>query len=114
MSSLPIACSLTASDLAAVQERYRAAASQYQATVRISDDHAHISLAGDKAALGELLNEMIERESACCPFLAFNVEDTANGFDVRLGILDAPGLERGILRESVEALFSGATVTLTP
>lgn len=110
MSRLPIACTLNATDLAAVKDHYRAAASQYQATARIDGDHADISLTGDKPTLQELLDEMIARESACCPFLAFGVEETPTGFDVRLSVLDASGLERGILAESVNAFFPAATV----
>ncbi len=113
MSSLPIACSLTSSDLTAVKERYRAAASQYHATARISGDHANISLSGDKPTLHELLTEMITRENACCPFLTFDVGETTTGFDVRLGVLDAPGLEQGILREMATILFPTATL-MTP
>jgi len=114
MSSLPIACSLTASDLAAATERYRAAASQYQATARIRDGQAEIALTGEKTTLHELLTEMIARENACCPFLTFDVTQTAGGYAVRLGVLDGAGLEHGILRESVAAFFPSATVTLTP
>lgn len=113
MSSLPIACSLTASDLAAIKVRYRTAASQYQATARIDDDHADISLTGDKAILRELLTEMIEHESACCPFLAFETAESNLGYDVQLRVLDASGLEHDILRESVEAFFPSATVIHT-
>lgn len=110
MSSLPIACSLTASDLAAVKEGYRTAAGQYQATARISEDHADISLTGDKPALQKLMAEMVTRESACCPFMAFDIAESARGFDVRLSVLDASGLERGILRESVATFFPSATI----
>lgn len=110
MSSLPIACTLTATDLAAVKERYREAASQYQATVRVSNAAANISLTGDTTALKDLLDEMIARESACCPFLNFDVEETATGFDVQLRVLDTSGLERGILHESLNAFFPAATV----
>jgi len=112
MSSLPIACSLTALDLTAVKEHYRAAASNYHATARISDDHASISLSGDKAALGALLAEMIERENACCPFLTFDITETDEGYDIRLRVLDAAGLERDILSELVAALFPTAALTV--
>lgn len=109
MSNLPIACSLTASDLAAVKERYRAAANQYQATSQINDGHANISLTGDKTALHDLLTEMIERENACCPFLSFIVTESDTGYDIRLAVLDGSGLEASILRETVATLFPGAT-----
>ncbi len=112
MSSRPIACSLSASDLASVKERYLEASSDYRATARIIDDHADISLTGDKAALQELLAEMIVRENACCPFLTFGVHGTATGFDVRLDVRDADGIERGILREMVAALFPVAVLAV--
>jgi hypothetical protein len=105
MSSLPIACNLSASDLVAAKQRYRAAADRYQATIRISDDHADIALTGDKPALNELLAAMIERENACCSFLVFDVAETAGGFDVRLGIVDGAGMERDILTEAAGILF---------
>lgn len=110
MSSLPIACTLTASDLAAVKERYGAAAGHYRANVRISGDHADIALTGDKPALHELLNEMIERESGCCSFLAFALAETAHGYDVRLSVLEGSELAHGILSESVAILFPAATL----
>jgi hypothetical protein len=109
MSNLPIACSLTASDLATVKQRYHAAASQYRATARIRDRHADISLAGDKAALRSFLDEMIERESDCCSFLSFSVTESSNGYNVRLTIVDGAGLEDSILRESVATFFPAAT-----
>ncbi len=109
MSHLPVACSLTATDLAAVKARYRAAASHYRATARITDNHAEISLAGDKTALHVLLTEMIERENACCPFLSFTVTERNAGYDVRLNVLTSSGLEDDILRESVNAFFPSAT-----
>lgn len=110
MSSLQIACNLTASDLAAVRERYRTAASQYAAIARISDDLADIALTGDKTVLRALLDEMIARERACCPFLAFDVAESSEGFRVNLRVLDGPELAQGILHESVAAFFPGATV----
>lgn len=108
MSGLPIACSLSASDLAAVKDRYRAAAGLYQATARISDNHADIALVGDNAPLRALLDEMVERESACCSFLRFDVTETTDGFNVRLSVIEAAGTESDILRESVAAFFPGA------
>jgi hypothetical protein len=108
MSNLPIACSLTASDLASAKAHYRTAASQYQATVQIRDGQADISLTGDKTTLHDLLTEMIERENACCPFLSFAVIESTTGYDVRLTVLDDSGLEDSILREMVDTLFPGA------
>ena len=110
MSSLPIACSLTPADLAVVKERYQAAASQYRATARISDNHADITLTGDATQIRELLTEIIERESACCPFLTFDTTESDEGYVVRLSVLDGSGLERSILRESVTAFFPEATL----
>ena len=109
MSNLPIACSLSRENLAAVKERYRAATSHYRATARISDNHAEISLTGDKTAIRDLLTEMIERENACCPFLSFIVTESSAGYDVQLTVLDGAGLEDDILRESVDTLFPGST-----
>lgn len=107
MSYLPIACGLTASDLATVKARYRAAANQYQATARINDGHANISLTGDKTALHDLLTEMIERENACCPFLSFEFTESTTGYQVQLTVLDGSGLDSSILRESIATLFPG-------
>jgi hypothetical protein len=53
---------------------------------------------------------MIERENACCPFLSFSLAESNAGYDIRLTVLDGSGLEDGILRESIDAFFPGATV----
>ncbi len=113
MSSLPIACSLSDSDLAAAKASYEAASSQYHASARISENHADVVLTGDKTAIHALLSEMVERERACCPFLTFEIEETAGGFAVRLGVISASGLETGIVQESVATFFPAATMTST-
>jgi hypothetical protein len=110
VSHLPIACTLTAPDLAAVKERYRVAASHYRATARFNHDHADIELVGNTSALGELLTEMIARESACCSFLAFDCVESDVGYNVRLRVIDASGLANDILRESVATFFPTAVV----
>jgi|GEM_PF-6665912 len=110
MSSLPIACTLSAPDLAAVKERYRMAAGQYQATARIIGNTAVISLSGERAFLQALLDEMVERESACCAFLTIGVTSTQTGFDVELGLSEPIDLATGLLNESVMTLFPAARI----
>jgi hypothetical protein len=109
MSSLPLACSLSAADLAAVRERYHDAAGRYQAAARLDGEMAFIELTGDKPELRALLDEMIEREGACCPFLTFDLAETPDGFRAALGVVGGAGLEDGLLREVVDTLFPGAS-----
>ena len=110
MSNLPIACTLSAADLTEAKARYRAAADRYQATAHIDGNHARISLIGDTAALNDILADMIDRESACCPFLVFDTTEHTDGLDVQLSIRDDSGLEPGILRESIETFFPTARI----
>jgi hypothetical protein len=111
MSSLPIACTLNATELAAVQDGYRTAASHYRATARIGNDRAEVTLTGDKTTLRPFLSELVERESACCSFLTFEIDETADGFDICIRTDDADQLGHGILSESVAIFFPTASTT---
>ena len=111
MSSLPIVCTLSAPDLAGVKERYRTAADHYQATARIAGNTAVISLTGDRAFLQALLDEMVERESECCAFLAFEVTESRTGFEVILQTSNESAMTPHVLHESVATLFPSAGVS---
>lgn len=110
MSSPPIACTLSAPDLAAVKERYRTAADHYRATARLIDTSATITLTGDRTFLRSLLDEMVERESRCCAFLTFNITESSAGFEVILRTSNESELTPHVLRESVATLFPTAGV----
>jgi hypothetical protein len=111
MSSLPIACTLNATELAAVRDGYLMAARYYRATARIGNDRADVTLTGDKTTLRPFLKDMVERESGCCSFLTFEVVETTEGFDICIRTDAADQLGHGILRESVATFFPAATTT---
>ncbi len=111
MSNLPSACSLNAADLAAVRDGYLTAARHFRATARVGGDRADVTLIGDKSTLRPFLREMVERESDCCSFLTYEVDETAEGFNVCIRTDDANQLEHGLLSESVAIFFPCATTT---
>jgi hypothetical protein len=111
MASLPIACTLNAADLAAVRNGYLTAARHYRATARIGNDRAEVSLTGDKTTLRPFLIEMVERESECCSFLTFEVDEATDGFTICIRTDDADQFGHGILSESVAIFFPAATTT---
>jgi hypothetical protein len=112
MEDVPIACTLSAPDLAAVKERYRQAANHYRASARFSDTNAVISLTGDRAFLRSLLDEMVARESECCAFLSFDVKETHTGFEVVLHVSGDHEMAEDALRESVATMFPTTTPDL--
>jgi hypothetical protein len=110
MTNLPIACTLSTADLAAAKERYREAAAQYDASVRLTDTSAVISMTGDQAFLRSLLDEMVARESECCAFLTFDIAETHQGFEVVLRVPGEKEIVLDALRESVTTMFPTASV----
>lgn len=107
MEHLAAACSLNADELNEVRARYAEAAGAYTATANVDDRRATVLLYGERAVLHALLDEMIQRESGCCSFLRFEVDETAGGLRVELTAPDAP--QPGpLLHEAVGAFFPTA------
>lgn len=105
MSEQAMICTLSQADLERVTARYAEAAEHYEASIRFEGAEARIRLRGGKRQIGALLDEMMVRERACCPFLRFVPEETEDGYNLRLGVTGASGLERPLLREAVQTLF---------
>jgi hypothetical protein len=108
-----IACSLTPSEKATVLAGYAAAAHLYQATARIDDPHADVSLRGEKEMLGPFLDRLITQESACCSFLRFSRTETPAGFLLRVSAEPEDPTDDGrqVLTAAVRAFFPTAIIT---
>jgi hypothetical protein len=112
MEHVEIACTLQASELAEVRQRYIDAASGYAATARIVAGRASVTMKGEPDALRALLAEMIERERHCCAFLDFEVEDADGQYIVHLTAQVPADEATPLLEAMVSTLFPGAVVTV--
>lgn len=108
MPEHPLGCSLDPAALAEVRSVYAAAAARYAASARFEDDRALVELRGAKGPIRALLDDMIAREAGCCPQFAFEVAETADGFQVEVRLSGAS--ERTALRQAVATFFPSATV----
>ena len=98
----PIACTLQAGDY---QARMRWIGELNSASLKASHrDGLTLTLVYDAAALGEV-RELVRKESECCAFLRFNLDDKPDG--VRLSIT-APQ-EAAVAAEAIFAEFTAAT-----
>lgn len=103
-------CTLSASEFATARDIYARAAGDYEATITLDDERARIDMRGPKPMLMTLLDEMVERESACCQHLDFEIHETATGYRVILSVNGSQDLAGALLSESLPTLFPGATV----
>lgn len=72
-SRRPETCTLATE---AARAEFTAAAREFGAKAKRDDLGLHVSLSGDRGRLSSFVHRLAAKESVCCPFLKFRVEDT--------------------------------------
>jgi hypothetical protein len=106
MKNRTISCTLSPGELRKTAGEYEEGARLYSGRLHVAQGSLEAVMQGEKKTLGPFLRRLIAREEVCCSVLQFALEETADGFTVRIrGELTAAqmGVVGGIL-------FPGATV----
>jgi hypothetical protein len=96
---LPIACSLSASEVPARMTEMAELGRDALVNARVDGTHAELRFAAG-AGVRERVERFVEAESRCCAFLAFELTD---GSDEVLLRIDAPADAEGVLTELAAA-----------
>ena len=72
-SRRPETCTLGAE---ASRAEFTAGAREFGAKAKRDDVGLHVSLSGDRGRISSFVHRLAARESVCCPFLKFRLEET--------------------------------------
>ena len=99
----PIACSLTAAELPARLAEMRAVGERSLLSAEHTDDGAVLRLRSD-AGMRARVEALVQAESECCPFLAFDLGESE---DALVLTIRSPDEGRAVVQDLVAA-FEGA------
>ncbi|HMM42609.1 MAG TPA: hypothetical protein PKA95_11960 [Thermomicrobiales bacterium] len=103
-------CRLSPAEYAAVSAAYARDAALYTATAVVDEYRAVIDASGPKLRLKTLLDEMVAREGQCCSQFRFDVDETADGYQIELTVPEAVGQAATVLRQAVQVFFPSAAI----
>src|SRR3954447_2899116 len=98
MESVPIACSLSATDQRTRQAEM-AAAGRHLTDSRVTGRNASLRFEPDRTTRHEV-EAIVSAEAQCCAFLEFDIQDDADGFELRVS---SPAGAESVLADIVAA-----------